>query len=206
MAGQHGFARTMPWSINVADNGQSAVCELTQNEKTYDMWPYKFKLVYTIMLEGSDLKTTLHVHNADEKPFEFTALLHTYFAVPDITQVKVKGLQGLEYADKLDGGCLHQENREEITIDGETDRNYVSFPHHAILEYPGARLAIRTDACLPDLVLWNPWIEKARSLADFDDEEYKKMVCLESGKIMSAVDLRPDQIWCGSQTLSANFD
>lgn len=206
MAGQHGFARTMPWSINVADNGQSAICQLTPNDKTLAAWPHKFKLTYTVSLEDKDLKTTLQVQNADDLPFEFTALLHTYFGVPDIIKAKVKGLHGLQYADKLDGSRLHKENREEITIDGEVDRNYMPFPHEAILEYPGARLTLITDSGLPDLVLWNPWIEKANALADFDDEEYKQMVCLESGKIMSPIKLEPNQIWAGSQTLSVTFD
>jgi D-hexose-6-phosphate mutarotase len=53
-----------------------------------------------------------------------------------------------------------------------------------------------------DLVVWNPWVEKAKAMADFDDEEYKQMICLEVGKLGSAVSLAPAQSWSGSQTLS----
>ena len=37
----------------------------------------------------------------DEKPFEFTTLLHTYFRVPDVTKTTVSGLTGLTYVDKV---------------------------------------------------------------------------------------------------------
>jgi len=39
--------------------------------------------------------------SADEKPFEFTTLLHTYFRVPDVTKTTVSGLKGLTYVDKV---------------------------------------------------------------------------------------------------------
>lgn len=31
---------------------------------------------------------------------------------------------------------------------------------------------------LPDLVVWNPWIDKARAMSDFGDEEYKVLLSL----------------------------
>jgi D-hexose-6-phosphate mutarotase len=33
--------------------------------------------------------------------FDFTCLLHTYFAVEDINKVEVSGLKELEYIDKV---------------------------------------------------------------------------------------------------------
>ena len=38
---------------------------------------------------------------ADSKELEFTAALHTYIAVSDITKAKVDGLQGLNLLDKV---------------------------------------------------------------------------------------------------------
>ena len=34
-------------------------------------------------------------------------------------------------------------------------------------------------------VVWNPWIDKARAMSDFGDEEYKRMVCVEAGHIQN---------------------
>ncbi len=32
-------------------------------------------------------------------------------------------------------------------------------------------------------VVWNPWIAKAKAMADFADEEYLTMICVESGNV-----------------------
>jgi D-hexose-6-phosphate mutarotase len=29
-------------------------------------------------------------------------------------------------------------------------------------------------------VVWNPWADRARQLADFGDEEYREMMCVET--------------------------
>lgn len=42
-------------------------------------------------------------------------------------------------------------------------------------------------------VVWNPWIEKAKSMADFGDDEYKKMICVESGYVNERVVLESNK-------------
>ena len=34
-------------------------------------------------------------------------------------------------------------------------------------------------------VVWNPWIAKAQQMADFGSEEYRNMICVESGNVAS---------------------
>lgn len=63
--------------------------------------PHKFKAVYSVHLHGENLHTDLRVFNEDGAPFDFTAALHSYFEVLDISQAKVYGLEGLTYLDKV---------------------------------------------------------------------------------------------------------
>ena len=32
-------------------------------------------------------------------------------------------------------------------------------------------------------VVWNPWVDKARNMPDFGDDEFKRMVCVEAGNV-----------------------
>jgi glucose-6-phosphate 1-epimerase len=32
-------------------------------------------------------------------------------------------------------------------------------------------------------VVWNPWVAKSRAMPDFGDEEFRQMVCVESGNV-----------------------
>ncbi len=41
-------------------------------------------------------------------------------------------------------------------------------------------------------VVWNPWVAKAKALADFGDAEWTQMVCIETCNVSDfAVELRP---------------
>jgi D-hexose-6-phosphate mutarotase len=63
--------------------------------------PHAFKAVYAVTLHGELLRTDLRIINTGDKPFEFTAALHTYIEVLDINKATVKGLKDLEYLDKV---------------------------------------------------------------------------------------------------------
>jgi len=203
MAGQHGFARTLPWNINVLESGSTAICSLSVSPETLAVWPFKFSLNYSVSIESDgSLTTKLQVTNKDDKAFTFTTLLHTYFKVQGIEAFTVAGLQGLTYQDKLQTSSSSVETRSEIIVKEEVDRNYLNVPGVVKFSNGKGQVTIKKSGTLPDLVLWNPWIEKSRKMSDFDDEEYKEMVCLEAGKIGEFHSLEPGQDWTASQTLS----
>lgn len=99
---QHGFARTSKWAwkgiVAETNDELSAAFSLTPaavNPELYAMWPHPFELTYTVTLRGKDvLETSLKVDNKGSEAFEFTALLHTYFAAEDISKCAVSGMQG----------------------------------------------------------------------------------------------------------------
>ena len=62
--------------------------------------------MYAVTLHGELLRTDLRIINTGDKPFEFTAALHTYIEVLDIKKASVKGLRDLEYLDKVQSRTL----------------------------------------------------------------------------------------------------
>lgn len=59
-----------------------------------------------------------------------------------------------------------------------------------------------TREMLTDVVVWNPWIEKAKSMPDFGpDDAYKKMICVEAGAVSSWQTLEPGDSWEGGQAI-----
>lgn len=139
------------------------------------------------------------MRNTGDKAFDFQALLHTYHAVPhgrDITDAHVSGLAGATYIDKLQSGREVAEADDPVLIAAETDRIYkevdggvrLSFEgdtdsSESVLVERGARSGGADVAS--DVVLWNPWIDKAARMGDFGDNEWHSMLCIEPGHVSS---------------------
>ena len=222
-AKQHGFARHSTWDFissetNADECWAKATFSMSSNEDTLKEFPFKFTLKYTVCIEKEFLHTKLEVTNDDSKEFEFTTALHTYFTAKSINDIAVKGLNGVRYTDSLQDGKKCVEGEEEIRFDKEVDRIYrrnVALVEKERLEIidrvweqegvlsQHTRGVAMTTKNLNDAVVWNPWIDKSKSMADFGDEEYKKMVCVEAAAIEDPVKLKPGQSWCGEQTLES---
>ncbi|CAO3600264.1 unnamed protein product [Absidia cylindrospora] len=205
---QHGFARNSYWDYLgiLTDNDEVAVrFSLKDNQLTKDQrqsWPHSFRLVYTVTLTATQLKTYLTVKNEDSDTMEFNTLLHTYFRVKDIANVSVEGLNSYTFADKVAGGATSVESRDKITIAEEVDRVYQDVQDHLQLNTgDGQKLTIDKTG-MKDTVVWNPWIEKAQGMGDFGNEEYHEMICVEVGSVAQWVHLEGGQTWTGGQTIS----
>ena len=51
-------------------------------------------------------------------------------------------------------------------------------------------------------VIWNPWIEKAKQMSDFNDEGYRNMICVEAGKVADVENLKSNEVFRCGQTLT----
>ncbi|KAJ1986764.1 hypothetical protein H4R33_003179 [Dimargaris cristalligena] len=207
MPGQHGFARNLVWEyqgVTRADPEEVMVCfRLRDSAATRASgWAHAFKLSYLVTLTATTLGTHLAVTNIDKTAFRFTPLLHTYFATPDIKEVKIRGLQGLNYTDKTADNAVVYEDRAALTFDGEVDRIYHGTPDQLLVVVSPPLDVIEVKSInFRDTVVWNPWIEKAQAMSDFADDEYRHMFCVESGSVHEAVSLSPSQTWEAGQVL-----
>lgn len=50
-------------------------------------------------------------------------------------------------------------------------------------------------------VVWNPWVEKAKEIPDFGEEEFPNLVCVEAGHVSAPVILPPGTVFEASQIL-----
>lgn len=195
---QHGFARIKRWSVKngpsrLDDESVSMSVTLSDDAETHALWPHQFELVYVVTLRKDSLKTSLTINNTGPVEFDFTCLLHTYFLVDDVANVRIANLKGVKYTDKVLKTSDELESRDVVNIDQEVDRVYVSTPSGQTLTAGGNVTRRVEKENMPDTVVWNPWSEKAKAMADFDDEEYKTMVCIEPGYVNERYVLKAGQ-------------
>jgi len=219
---QHGFARNSMWeylgktsseSGKLASGGDGGVkldfglssAQLSPEAK--QAWGYDFNLLYSVTLGKDGLQTMLNIQNNGKESFEFQMLLHTYFQVDDISKVSVTGLGSTTYVDKVLNATEHQQSSPNLTITGEVDRVYKSIKQDttSIVQGGKPRFDVIRDN-LEDTVVWNPWIEKAKGMGDFEPKDgYKKMLCVEVGSVNGWQKLEPGETFEGGQILKSHL-
>jgi glucose-6-phosphate 1-epimerase len=191
----HGFARLMEWTVeSVAQvgTGASVVLSLASNDETKAPWPANFSAKYTVTV-GNELTLSLAVTNLGDAPVKFEEALHSYFTVGDIEAISIVGLADTTYLDKMNSGAPTQQNDEPIRFTGETDRVYLSTRATCMVNDPVLARDIEIAKSGSEAtVVWNPWINKAKAMADFGDDEWPGMVCVETCNVAeNAVSLAP---------------
>ena len=199
---RHGFARTQFWEPVVESSGPAteASFRLVHNPQTLAIWPYRFEAIFTVSLQGDDLLLKLTVKNTDDRPFDFTAALHTYLAVDQLADVTLQGLGGTSCWDN--NGDSFDVRRvfeaDTLSFSGAIDRVFFDVSDTLMLQENDATLAIDMEG-FRDVVVWNPGAEGAQALADMDDNEYANMLCVEAAVIDQPVNLVPGGQWHGCQ-------
>ena len=200
---QHGFARNQKWDFiasEMAENSVIARFRLVDNAQTRAVWDYAFNIELIVELENNRLSISLQVLNSGTQTFSFTAALHTYFKVNNIHTARILGLKNSYYHDKV-AKLEHQlEMRDEIKITQEIDRVYFNTSSPLTLQTPEYHLKIYAKN-MPDTIIWNPWQERSVKLADFPDDGFNNMLCIEAAAVGSTIELQPQTIWLASQII-----
>ena len=188
----HGFVRAMPWSIletGVREDGAVRVLlGIADDADTRAQWPHAFNLLVEVLV-GATLRVEMVTRNPEDRPFHITQALHTYFAVGDATQARVVGLEGCRYIDKArDGNDAVITQEGPVTVAREVNRIYQGVPARLSIEDPALGRRIRIDAeNSATAIVWNPWIETAREMADLHDQDYHIMLCVETANAADEV-------------------
>ena len=183
----HGFARVHEWTLEDArqtDDGATRVAmRLTSNDTTRAAWPVDFEARHVVTFDTA-LRMDFTVTNNSPSLARCEVALHSYFTVGDIRQVEVRGLENAAYLDRLRPGERFRQDDRPIRFAGETDRTYVGTPAAVTVVDPALGRHIRIEkAGSRSTVVWNPWINKAKAMPDFGDDEWPVMLCIETANV-----------------------
>lgn len=211
---KHGFARNRMWSIDTnpppfsTNSPSKASIDLILKPSKEDLkiFPHSFEFRLRVTLgPGGELTLTSRIRNAnsDQKPLKFTFAYHTYFSVSDISEIRVEGLETLDYLDNMHKKNRFTEQGDALTFESEVDKVYLRSPTEiAFMDHEQKRTILIRKNGLPDAVVWNPWDKKSKAMADLGDNEYKHMLCIEAAAVENPILLKPGEEWIGRQELS----
>lgn len=195
----HGGVRNLDWQLlGIEQDGDSVLLQFHFDSRQQALadWPQQAELQLDIRLDQR-LHLSLTSRNHGTQPLYLSQALHSYFAVSDIRQARVLGLDGCRYIETLEDW---QERRQQGAVQfcGETDRIYLDVPPRLALVDNGwnRRILLESDSSR-SAVVWNPWIEKAQRLSQFADDAWQRMLCIETANIWDdCIELAPGASHC----------
>lgn len=183
----HGFLRTSPWRVADVTRDEDdvrVILRLTSGE--YAAAPggaaYDQDAVFTLSVTmGSTLTVVLAVQ-AGERALDVEWALHTYLRVGDVRDVRLDGLDGAGYVDKVAGGVRKRQEGPVVLV-GETDRVYARATPVSVHDPGLSRTVLATGVGNAQTVVWNPFGDKAAGMADLGDA-WPHFVCVESARVL----------------------
>ena len=173
----HGFARTIQWRIIALKNDHTGTRLLLGPVGLPDeTWTAQAGVELEILIADT-LTVSVLTRNTGTRPLAFSAALHSYFAVSDISLVSLEGLQG-DYSDKT-RNWAHFATPTPYRFAGETDRIHLDASPEIVIQDPaGATRLLSTGH--DSIVVWNPWSGCAQQFTDMPPDSYRHMLCVET--------------------------
>ena len=140
---QHGFARDLPWQLQLLEDQSGIQLSLTDTAQTRAAFPFPFRVVMAVrpLAQALEIRTTIS-HTGDgavAMPFSFG--LHPYFTISELSRTRLEGLAPL---------CLNHLEMAETDTAGQ------------LLQQRGmsAKRAQLVINAYPVLVLSDEWLEE----------------------------------------------
>jgi glucose-6-phosphate 1-epimerase len=186
-APQHGFARTAAWRLDAvhyaAGDGLTMTLHLEPTGSAAPFWDKPVQIAYSLTI-GSRLRLALTARNSTDQEIVFEEALHSYFAVSEVTQASVSGLENCLFIDKTAGLRRKRAAAAPLTLAGETDSMFLDTADTLHLTDTGwGRRISLAKAGARSTIVWNPWREKAGAMADLGETAWRSMICVETGNV-----------------------
>jgi len=173
------------------DGDARVVLRLSSDAESHRFWAGEFAASLTFSL-GTALAMTFECENIGRAELTYEIALHTYLAVGDVQQIRIRGLERTRFIDKMDGGKQKMSGTDPLVLTGDTDRVFLDTAAPCTIDDPVLKRSIVvTKAGSRSTVLWNPGRNKGLGVADIGDA-WQRFVCVESANCAPhAVRLKP---------------
>lgn len=168
---KHGLVRWVDWRFEGArqtGDATVAVWTLSAAEAAHidgaERYPSDLEYRYEVHF-GRELHAALTITSPTKETVVDEAL-HSYFLVNSVPHARLTGV--------VDGDLVVCGHHDEIYFDAAAGGVRITMPDREItISAQGAK----------DVVVWNPGPEIAAGLADFDGDDWPRMLCVEVGNI-----------------------
>ncbi|HCD5409188.1 TPA: D-hexose-6-phosphate mutarotase [Klebsiella oxytoca] len=177
----HGFARILPWRLTALDNNKTSFAltlKLNDTPQTRQLWDHTFQLEMTLTFTAEVCELLLTAHGS----FSATAALHSYLSTPDIRATQIYGV-GMQGYDTVAGEPV-QNLPSPLSLSGEFGTIFPQAKKQTALVTPARTLTL-THVNNSNVVVWNPWQQRAEQISDMSDDGWQNFVCLETAAIDS---------------------
>jgi len=185
----HGLVRGRDWQLlGIAETGDTVRVDFNLPDTQGDLpgWPHNVELKLSIVL-GEQLTIALTSYNLDNVPVTISQALHSYFAVSDVREVNVEGVDGLRYIETL-ADWESRAQQGDLGFAGETDRIYLQAPKKLSIVDPAWNRRIHLSSSgSRSAVIWNPWTDRAAQLTDMANDGWQRMLCIETANVWDDV-------------------
>jgi len=128
---QHGFARDLPWSIDLLEDKLGIRLKLVDTKDSLSCFPFFFTLLMDVSLKEKTLHISVKICNQSRDCMPFSFGLHPYFQVSNLQKIKIDGLPKK---------CIDQTNMK-VTNSSDQIRildkgvDFVSYPSRLVKLY-----------------------------------------------------------------------
>lgn len=187
---QHGPVRNVTWKVVASQTGESGSLLLSLEPDraaagggAIDTYAKDLEVRLVIEL-GPRLRMSLQTQNHGTAPFALTQALHTYFAVGDVEQIQLQGVEGLRYDSRVDGtqGNLQVEafKLQELCDNTYAQTNPKTEHDYRLIDPAWQRQISLTTQGSQSVVVWNPGAQGAAAMADAPDAAWRDFLCVEA--------------------------
>lgn len=175
----HGFARILPWqlaALNSTRTSLSLTFSLCDTPQTHRWWDHAFQLTMSLTFTADDCEMLLTANGNHST----TAALHSYLSTSDCRTARIHGAgtQGYDTVARESVNNLPS----PLSLSGEFGVICSQAEPQTVLVTP-ERIVTLTHLNNSNVVVWNPWQQRAAQISDMPDNAWQDFICLETAAI-----------------------